>query len=94
MRKMECLRCKAPMRFIKTEKIQLGQTGWIMGDLSNLISGAMEVDIYSCQDCGKIEFFQAEEGIQEDTMPQVKCPHCGKMHDFDYPKCPFCKFKR
>ncbi len=94
MRKMECLRCKAPMRFIKTEKIQLGQTGWIMGDLSNLISGTMEVDIYSCQECGKIEFFQAEEGIQEDTMPQVKCPRCGKMHDFYYPKCPFCKFIR
>jgi endogenous inhibitor of DNA gyrase (YacG/DUF329 family) len=50
----------------------------------------MEVDIYSCPDCGKLEFFladAAEEGLQ-----QRRCPKCGKQHDFDYPKCPFCKY--
>lgn len=93
MRKLECLRCKVPMRFIKSEKIQLGQTGWFLGDLPNLISGAIEVDIYSCQACGKIEFFQSEESRSKDALPQVKCPRCGKMHDFDYPKCPFCKYQ-
>ena len=64
---MPCLRCGHEMNHIKTEKLQLGQTGWILGDLPNLLAGAMEVDIYTC-------------------------PNCGKKHNFDYPKCPFCKY--
>lgn len=28
--------------------------------------------------------------IKNDDLPQRKCPKCGKEHDFDYPKCPFC----
>ena len=47
-----CLRCGQKMRLIGTEKIQLGQTGWILGDLSNLLAGAMKVDIYNCTGCG------------------------------------------
>ena len=26
------------------------------------------------------------------TPHTVECPKCGKMHDFDYPKCPYCKY--
>lgn len=26
----------------------------------------------------------------DETLPQKQCPHCGKLHDFDYPKCPYC----
>ena len=29
----------------------------------------------------------------EEELPQKQCPNCGKMHDFDYPKCPFCKYE-
>lgn len=28
----------------------------------------------------------------EDKIWQRTCPKCGKSHDFDYPKCPYCKF--
>lgn len=28
------------------------------------------------------------------SLPQVKCPKCGITHDFDYPKCPSCGFKK
>lgn len=91
MRDMECLRCDSKMKFLKSEKIQLGQAGWFLGDLPHLISGGMEVDIYVCPACGKIEFFQSEGVGENRSLPQVKCPKCGKMHDFDYPKCPFCK---
>ncbi len=93
MKHPECLRCRIPLQFIKSEKLQLGQTGWILGDLPNLISGALEVDIFACPECGKLEFYQSREYGQDQNMPQVKCPRCGKMHDFDYPKCPFCKFQ-
>ena len=29
--------------------------------------------------------------IDMDGMPQKKCPTCGREHDFDFPKCPYCK---
>lgn len=90
MRKPDCLHCGVKLSFVGRRKIQLGQTGWILGDIPNLIAGAMELDIYSCPDCGKVEFYQAEN--TGDSIPQVKCPNCGKMHDMDYPRCPFCKF--
>ena len=27
---------------------------------------------------------------QNEELPQKQCPSCGKSHDFDYPKCPYC----
>lgn len=55
---LNCLRCGAGMNFLCREKMQLGQTGWLLGDLPNLVAGAMEVEIYACPKCGKLEFFQ------------------------------------
>ena len=85
-----CLRCEKAMSHIKREKLQLGQTGWILGDLPNLLAGAMDVDIYACPNCGKLEFFSAELACEE--LPQKQCPKCGSRHDFDYPKCPACRY--
>lgn len=90
VRDLNCLRCGNSMKYIKSERIQLGKHGFILGDISNLIAGALEVDIYMCDGCGKFEFFQMSE---EDQVEQVECPNCGKTHDIDYPKCPFCKYK-
>ena len=87
---MPCLRCGSEMKHIGTEKLQLGQTGWIFGDLPNLLAGAMKVDIYICPECKKLEFYLVDE--IEEELPQKRCPNCGKLHDFDYPKCPFCKY--
>lgn len=88
--KLLCTRCKNEMKHMGTEKLQLGQTGWIFGDLPNLFAGAMEVDIYVCPECRKLEFYLLDE--TEEELPQKQCPNCGKKHDFDYPKCPFCKY--
>ena len=131
---IRCLRCDCGMHFIKREDIQLGkQSFW--HDWNHILHGSLDVDIYVCPQCGKIEFFapgrvldsmrtvkQAEtkaakpgetvarkctecgrfvpadvkccpscgaEGAS--LLPQVKCPVCGAVHDFDDPKCPFCK---
>ncbi|MBQ9735269.1 MAG: hypothetical protein IJV96_00600 [Clostridia bacterium] len=27
------------------------------------------------------------------STPQIVCPKCGTQHDFDYPKCPKCKYE-
>ena len=90
-----CLRCGTEMRFIMRERLQLGRTGWILGDLPNLLSGALDVDIYCCPGCGKMEFYKTEgtetENDTEDRIAQVKCPECGGIHDMDYPKCPYCR---
>lgn len=88
MKELMCLRCSKEMKYSGTRKIQLGETGWVLGDLPNLIAGALEVDIYSCAKCGKIEFYHTE--YQQNEVTQITCPKCGKKHDFDYPKCPFC----
>jgi len=80
------------MLYIRSEKLQLGETGLLMGHLSNLVSGALDVDIYTCKECGKIEFFQTESNLDTEDIAQKECPNCGETHDFDYAKCPFCKY--
>lgn len=85
-----CLRCNTEMCHIITTKLQLGEMSWLLGELPNLIAGALPVDIYICPSCGKLEFFQTEE--QSSGIAQINCPRCGRPHDCDYPKCPHCKY--
>lgn len=97
MNKMDCLRCGTQMRFASREKLQLGQTGWILGDLPNLIAGSLETAIYFCPKCGKLEFYCVESPEKQNSyshaeLPQKKCPKCGRQHDFDFPKCPYCNY--
>ena len=103
------------MTFLKREKIQLGQTGFLSGDWGNILAGALDVEIFCCPKCGKLEFYRPEEyvveprehenveiqdlppegsahivGVSREGIPQVRCRNCGKTHDFDYPRCPYC----
>ena len=86
---MACLRCGGGMAHAFTENIQLGKSSLLLGDWSNIWAGAMRVEVWCCKDCGRLEFFAAEDSASE-GLPQTTCPHCGRRHDFDYPKCPFC----
>lgn len=93
---MRCLRCGNRMIYSGTHDIQLGRTGWLLGDLPNLMAGSLEVDIYVCKHCNKLEFFNKSELSEEENetkLPQKQCPKCGKLQDFDYPKCPFCDYR-
>ncbi len=54
----KCASCGAEMDFLSEEQIQLGQTGVLLGHLSNLLSGSLEVEIWACPACGKIEFYR------------------------------------
>ena len=83
------------MKYIGTEEFQLGKTSFILGDLPNLFAGAMRLSVYRCPACGKVELFSFESMESEEEeyrIPQVQCPRCKRMHDMDYPKCPFCKY--
>ena len=119
MRKRKCLRCDAAMKFGMQQQFQLGQTGFLLGDWPNLLAGALELEVWFCPKCGKVEFFvpgssdrpehhekpaqsgefdfvesvvsEGIDAVSADGMPQKKCPTCGREHDFDYPRCPYCK---
>ena len=36
MAQFDCLRCGAPMRFVGQERLQLGKTSWLFGDLPRM----------------------------------------------------------
>lgn len=96
MKRLTCLRCGAAMEFLGREKLQLGEAGLLFGDIPHLLAGALELDIYACPDCGKLEFYRPKltkgelNGYSHSDLPQKTCPKCGEIHDFDYPKCPYC----
>ena len=90
---MKCLRCGQPMEFLQREHLQLGRTGWILGDLDNLLAGGLDVDILACPGCGKLEFFRggfSEAEAPEEKIARIRCPGCGRSYEMDSPKCPFC----
>lgn len=33
------------------------------------------------------------EEDEEYVIPQLVCPKCGTQHDYDYPRCPKCKYE-
>lgn len=45
---LKCLRCDSAMIYVDTEDFQLGKTSFLLGDLPNLLSGAMRLEIYYC----------------------------------------------
>ena len=92
MKELNCSHCEKAMQFLTREQLQLGKTGWVLGDIPNLLAGALTVNIYICPQCRKLEFFAAEEQFStaDEELPQKTCPSCGTIHDFDYPKCPKC----
>lgn len=59
--KDRCLCCGGQMESIGVEKIQLGQYGFLSGNLGNLLAGGLEVEIFVCQECKKIELYGVSE---------------------------------
>ena len=91
----KCANCGGNMEFLGEEQILLGQVGFFLGHLSNLLSGSLDVELWECPDCGKLDFYrQNSSGTgDEGHMAQTACPACGREHDLDDPKCPFCGAK-
>ena len=90
-----CGNCGSGITFVKHEKLQLGRTSLVFGDWPNLLAGALEVEIWYCPKCGKIDFYRGEPGTEYESghIAQTVCPTCGVKHDLDDPKCPYCGAK-
>lgn len=86
-----CYHCQIPLSYYGTEKLQCGETGLLTGSLGNLMSGSLTVQIYGCQSCGKLEFFQAH-GRSPSTGGKgtIRCSNCGNVHDLSQPVCQRC----
>ena len=96
----KCVHCESPLRFLRREQFQLGRTGWLLGDLPNLLAGSLEMEIWCCPNCGKLEFYVPGAILEQEwgdsvpgRMTQIRCPVCGVEHDLDDPKCPRCGAK-
>ncbi len=91
--KLKCLRCGEEMEPVRREYLQLGRSGWITDDLSNLLAGGLDVVIWACPRCGKLEFFSAGRLEPEENgrgIAETRCSQCGREYELDDPKCPFC----
>lgn len=90
MEREKCLRCGGEMIHVGQERLQLGKYGLFLGDLDNLLSGALDVDIYCCSNCKKLEFYAIDSPETDDGIAKTACPACGELHDMDDAKCPHC----
>ena len=95
---MKCPYCDSKMRYLKTDQIQLGKYGFLMGHLAHLFSGAIPVHIYVCPTCGKLEFFMPQKDLgpaieKLDKIPLKTCPDCLFDHDERAWECPNCGHK-
>lgn len=61
MRTLTCLRCQSKMKFAGDLTIQLGEYQLFFKHLSNIMNGSLDVEMYRCPKCGKIEFFEPED---------------------------------
>lgn len=90
-----CLRCRAPMNFLRTASLltrdnaPMLPVGYVReGNISTLT-----LDVWCCPGCGHVELFRhdaVDSDSDGDSIAKVKCPRCGSLHDMDYPKCPSC----
>ena len=73
IRKISCPYCNILMEYKGTKRIQLGRTGFIIGDIDNLFSGALTTSIYECPKCGKLDFFRFKKTKRkkDDTVADI-----------------------
>lgn len=103
MKDINCLRCGKELSFLKKEKIQLGQTGFVLGDWPNLFAGSLETEIYYCRKCGKLEFYLPgfpEEEYEEPDMELDELPPESdqnivgvSMEGIPQVQCPSCGYR-
>lgn len=86
MKVLTCTHCGAQMRFFGRECVQLGKTGMCFGEFPDLLSGVLDVCIYICPHCRRLEFFLAEDEEATDGLVRTKSSDCPEVHGFGQAK--------
>jgi predicted nucleic-acid-binding Zn-ribbon protein len=61
---LNCLRCARPITFVGTREFHEGPGGGLFSDLTELFMKKEKFDVYTCQNCGHVEFFVNSIGEQ------------------------------
>jgi DNA-directed RNA polymerase subunit RPC12/RpoP len=80
MKKIDCLRCGVPMKFLMRESFQKGECGAWVGNLNFSFRGGYEMEVYRCPKCGKLEFFEPDWQAEE----SAECPEIMEGTQIDY----------
>jgi len=67
---LECLRCKAPMKFMGEVKFHEGSRAmpFLFGNVGELMVKRERFDSYACTRCGHVEFFLPMPNDEDSTM--------------------------
>lgn len=57
IRKIDCLRCKVPLKFSGNFKFHEGTRLGVFGNMFEAFTNRESFDLYICPQCGKVEFF-------------------------------------
>ena len=92
MRQKTCSACGDKMQSLGNMELQKGKFSMLFGNLSQIMSGALDVDVECCERCKKLEFYLLgdAEAPESSGIQQIACPYCGDLHDMDDAICPHC----
>ena len=88
-----CGNCRAKLKFLKRENVQLGKTGFLVGDWPNLWAGAQDLEFWVCPHCRKLEFYipsdagELENVEDEDFSGQIIYGEEGSIAQIVCPVC-------
>ena len=91
----KCGTCGWKMFCLGNQQLQLGPGGFRLGNLSTPSASPLDVEVWECPACGKIDFYRkgSSENRTEGLVPQIICCKCGTRHDLNAPECPACGWK-
>lgn len=92
---LRCLRCGADMEFSGRQQFQLGEESYFSGIMAVMTADSMKMDIYTCPDCGKMEFF-APQIRKRSAAPSTNwtCASCGEYNAGKVRACQNCGVTR
>lgn len=60
IREIYCPYCDVQLQYQGAHRIQSGRYGWLVEHRDQLFAGPLDVQLYVCPRCGKIEMFHAK----------------------------------
>ena len=65
---LKCLRCDGQMLDYGPATFKLGEETFFFSDWNRLISGAVTLSIFRCENCGKVEFFSFDDSELDNKL--------------------------